>query len=118
MSNTHEIGIKGEKLAAAYLVKKGFRIIQQNWRYHQKEVDIIARDGSELVFVEVKFRSTDFFGDPSEAVTLKKQKFLIEAAEAYLETISEDPEVRFDVVSIISSPDGYTFDHITEAFNP
>jgi putative endonuclease len=118
MANHNDIGLKGEKLAAAYLIKKGYRIIKQNWRYRHKEVDIIAYDGNVLVIVEVKFRSTDFFGDPSEAVTLKKQRFLIEAAEAYLESIPEAPEVRFDVVSILSSPDGYNYDHITDAFTP
>jgi putative endonuclease len=118
MANHNEIGIKGEKLAAAYLIKKGFQIIKYNWRYRHKEVDIIARDGSELVIVEVKLRSTDYFGDPSEAVTLKKQRFLIEAAEAYLENLTDEPEVRFDIVSIIAGANGYKFDHITDAFNP
>jgi putative endonuclease len=118
MANHNEIGIKGEKLAAEYLVKKGFQIIKYNWRYRHKEVDIIARDKNELVIVEVKFRSTDYFGDPSEAVTLKKQRFLIEAAEAYLEDVPDEPQVRFDIVSIIAVNDSYKFDHITDAFCP
>jgi putative endonuclease len=118
MAVHNEIGSKGEKLAAEYLSKKGFQIIEKNWRYRHKEVDIIARDQNELVIVEVKLRSTDYFGDPSEAVTLKKQRFLIEAAESYLEKIEEDPEVRFDIVSIIANNNGYKFDHITDAFCP
>lgn len=118
MAGNTEIGAKGEKLAAEYLVKKGFQIIHYNWRYRHKEVDIIARDKNELVIVEVKLRSTDYFGDPSEAVTLKKQRFLIEAAEAYLETIPDEPEVRFDIVSIIADQNGYKFDHIDGAFYP
>jgi putative endonuclease len=68
--------------------------------------------------VEVKLRSTDYFGDPSEAVTRKKQKYLVEAAEAYLQTIAGAPEVRFDVISIIDSAQGYQFEHITDAFTP
>jgi putative endonuclease len=118
MAFHNEIGIKGEKLAAKYLVDKGYKIIVSNWRHHHKEVDLIAWDGNELVIVEVKLRSTDYFGDPSESVTLKKQRFLIEAADAYLESIQDDPEVRFDVVSIISANNSYEFEHITDAFCP
>jgi putative endonuclease len=118
MAFHNEIGKRGEKLAADFLRKKGYRIIVCNWRYRHKEVDIIARDNNELVIVEVKLRSTDYFGNPSEAVTKKKQRFLIEAAEAYLDTIAEAPEVRFDIVSIIAGRLRYEFDHITDAFNP
>ncbi len=118
MAFHNEIGKKGELLAADYIRKKGYRIVNSNWRYRKKEVDIFAYDGNELVVIEVKLRSTDYFGDPSEAVTKKKQRFLIEAAEAYLRTIDEAPEVRFDIISIIASGSNYEFDHITDAFNP
>jgi putative endonuclease len=118
MADHNEKGLKGEKLAIDYLKKKGYYIIASNWRWRHKEVDIIAREGEALVIVEVKLRSTDYFGDPSEAVTKKKQLFLIEAAEAYVETINYEPEVRFDIVSIIASSDGYEFEHITDAFCP
>jgi putative endonuclease len=118
MAVHNEIGKKGEILAADFIKKKGYRIVTSNWRHRKKEVDIIAWDGAELVIVEVKLRSTDYFGDPSEAVTIKKQRFLVEAAEAYLSTIAEDPEVRFDIISIIASGNKYIFDHITDAFNP
>ncbi|MGD2036084.1 MAG: YraN family protein [Bacteroidales bacterium] len=118
MGGHNEIGKKGELLAAGYIKKKGYRIVRTNWRYRHKEIDIIAYDGPELVIVEVKLRSTDYFGDPSEAVTKKKQRFLIEAAEAYLGTIVEAPEVRFDVISIVAGGSRYEIDHITDAFNP
>jgi putative endonuclease len=118
MAVHNEIGQKGEKLAVEYLNKKGYQIIALNWRHRYKEVDIIAREGEELVFVEVKLRSTDYFGDPSEAVTLKKQKFLIEAANAYIESIDDEPEVRFDIISIVAANNGYEFEHITDAFCP
>ena len=118
MASHYEKGSEGEKIAADYLRKKGFRIISQNWRYRHKEVDIIAFDKEELVIVEVKLRSTDYFGNPSEAVTMKKQRFLIEAAEAYLDTRDDEPEVRFDIVSIISGSGEDKIEHITDAFNP
>jgi putative endonuclease len=118
MAVHNEIGQKGEKLAASFLQKKGYKVISCNWRHCHKEVDIIARDGEELVIVEVKLRSTDYFGDPSEAVTLKKQRYLIEAADAYVDTVADEPEVRFDIVSIIATKNGYEFEHITDAFCP
>ncbi len=118
MAFHNEIGKRGEILAANYIKQKGYNIIKSNWRFRHKEIDIIAYDGDELVIVEVKLRSTDYFGDPSEAVTKKKQRYLIEAAEAYLRTIHEAPEVRFDIVSIIASGNNYEYEHITDAFNP
>ncbi len=118
MAEHNEKGKKGEVVAADFIKKKGYKIVKSNWRYKHKEIDIIAYDGDELVIVEVKLRSTDYFGDPSEAVTKKKQRYLIEAAEAYLDTIAEAPEVRFDIISIIGSDPNYKYQHITDAFNP
>jgi putative endonuclease len=118
MASHNEIGAKGELLASEYLRQKGFRVVAMNWRYRHKEVDIIAYDHEKLVIVEVKLRSTNYFGDPSEAVTLKKQRFLIEAAEAYLETLKSAPEVRFDIISILANGDRYTYEHIDDAFVP
>jgi len=118
LAQHNEIGKKGEKLAAQYLRKNGYTIISVNWRSMHKEIDIIARDGDTLVIVEVKLRSSEYFREPYEAVTKKKQRLLIEAAEAYLETIDEAPEVRFDIISITGSDDGYKYELITEAFVP
>jgi putative endonuclease len=118
MASHNDIGKKGEKLAAEYLVKNGFKLVALNWRFKHLEIDIIAYEQEVLVITEVKLRSTDYFGDPSEAVTKKKQKYLIEAAEAYLETIKGAPEVRFDIISIIATTKGYQFEHITDAFTP
>lgn len=118
MAEHNEKGKQGEIIAATHIKKQGYRIIETNWRYRHKEIDIIAYDGEELVIVEVKLRSTDYFGDPSEAVTMKKQRFLIDAAEAYLRTIKQAPEVRFDIISIIAAENKYEIEHITDAFNP
>ena len=118
MAFHNDIGKKGEILAADYLARNGYNIIVSNWRYRHKEVDIIARYEGKLVIVEVKLRSTDYFGDPSEAVTKKKQRFLIEAAEAYLDKLNEEPEVQFDVVSIVDGSGGYQIEHIADAFTP
>jgi len=118
MCSKTDIGRKGEKLAGIYLADRGYKIVAYNWRYKHKEIDILAYDTDWLVVVEVKLRSSDSYGDPSEFVTLKKQRFLIEAAEAYLDTIPSAPEVRFDVISIVGSEGNYNIEHITDAFNP
>jgi len=119
MSKSYNLGRKGEVLAEKYLTDKKFNILKKNWHYHHKEVDIIAEKNGVLIFVEVKTRSTNYFGEPFESVTQKKQDFLIEAANGYLEDNDLDKEVRFDVISIvvsgINSPKIF---HIPDAFSP
>ncbi len=95
------LGKKGEGLAAWYLKLSGYRILEQNYRNRIGEIDIIAREGATLVFVEVKARKDDRFGPPKAAVTLKKQQKISRIALAYLkETRQMDRRARFDVVSI------------------
>ncbi len=97
----HLLGQEGERLAANYLAKKGYRIIERNYRYHRNEIDIIARHGRTLCFVEVKTRLSSAKGHPAEAVTLQKQHEIIKAARAYL-AFSTDGECdcRFDVIAV------------------
>ncbi|MCF8051826.1 MAG: YraN family protein [Desulfobacterales bacterium] len=95
------LGQKGERLAAWYLKLCGYRVLEQNYRNRIGEIDIIAREGATLVFVEVKARKDDRFGPPKAAVTLKKQQKISQTALAYLkETRQMDRRARFDVVSI------------------
>jgi len=110
------LGKQGEEIAAQYLIKKGFAIIERNWRFRHKEVDIIARDGNDLVFIEVKTRSSDYFGSPEEAVDIRKQHFLCAAAEAYVSDYSPDVNLRFDIISIILKSNFRSIDHIEDAF--
>jgi len=110
------LGKKGEDLALQYLLKKGYTLLEKNWRFHHKEVDIIAADGHDLVFVEVKTRSSEWFGAPEEAVDTKKQRYLIAAAEAYIRSRNNDTNIRFDVVSIMLKPGYQSIDHIMDAF--
>ena len=72
MSEHNDIGREGEDVAASYLMQNGYRIVARNWRYGPKEIDIVARDGETMVFVEVKTRSTLAFELPQEAVTKKR----------------------------------------------
>ncbi len=100
-SDNIEKGKKGEVLAEKFLKKRGYRILEKNYRTHFGEVDIIARDGKTLVFIEVKARSGTGFGSPLAAVDARKQSHLTAAAGIYMQLNHiEDQPVRFDVVGI------------------
>ena len=119
MSESYNLGIKGEELAAKFLIDNQFTVLKRNWHYHHKEVDIIAQKDGMLIFVEVKTRKTNYFGEPYESVIQQKQDFLIEAANGYLEDNDLDKEVRFDVISIVlSKKNPPEIFHIPDAFGP
>ncbi|HYY28774.1 MAG TPA: YraN family protein [Chthoniobacterales bacterium] len=103
-----KLGRTGEKLAAAYLRRNGFRILYKNFRSRRGgEIDLICRDRAEktLVFVEVKTRSTDAFGDPHLGVTRAQQQRIVRGAKEWLRLLN-DPRVtyRFDVVEVLMKP--------------
>lgn len=100
MAKHLESGKFGELLAAKFLKAGGYEVLNVNWRYKYWEVDIIAKDGDILVFVEVKSRKQSGFGEPSDFVDVKKQRNLIQAADAYLELTNYQGEIRFDIVSV------------------
>ncbi|MBN2639323.1 MAG: YraN family protein [Bacteroidales bacterium] len=118
MARHNHLGKKGEQLAKEYLLQKGWQLLEENWRFEHKEVDLIFREGDELIIVEVKTRSTDYFGNPEEAVSEAKEEHLIQAAEAYLEEHNLNTEVRYDVVAIILKNRQYEITHIPDAFYP
>jgi putative endonuclease len=114
-----DLGEKGEAIAAAYLAKEGYKILECNWHYGHKEVDIIARQGDEIVIVEVKTREGDYFEEPWEAVSNQKIRNIVEVADAWLIRNKIDLETRFDVISIIFSDDvTYELTHFPGAFIP
>jgi putative endonuclease len=101
--NTQRIvtGKKGESIASAYLKKNGYRILETNYRCALGEIDIIAREKDELVFVEVKTRSSEELGYPEQAVNIHKQKKISQLALWYLEDKKlTATKARFDVVAI------------------
>lgn len=101
------LGEYGERLAARFLVDQGMTIIDRNWRCTQGEIDIVALDGDCLVVCEVKTRRTTAFGDPVEAVTLRKAARLRRLACAWLGDHDAHPAgVRIDVVGILRQADG------------
>lgn len=112
------LGARGEEIAVAYLKRQKYRIIETNFRCRCGEVDIIARDGKTLVFVEVKTRRTASYGLPQLAVTPFKQRQISKAALTYLsKNRLMEETARFDVVSVFLLDTSPTVDHIKNAFD-
>ena len=119
MAAHNDLGKTGEALAKKELEASGYRILATNWRYRRAEVDIIAMDGSILVFIEVKTRSSTVFGQPEEFITPHKEALLTSAAHAYIDLLDHEDEIRFDFISIIyRSEQNYELEHFKDAFFP
>ena len=101
MDSRKLIGNEGEQQAAVYLEEIGFKILEQNWRHKHLEVDIIAKDGIFLTFVEVKVRKNSIYGYENALISKAKQKALSRAAEAYIFENNYTGQIRFDLISII-----------------
>ncbi len=118
MSEHNDVGKAGEEMAAIYLKKEGYEILGRNLFFRKAELDIVARKGNDLVFVEVKTRSKGSILSPEQAVDYRKQKFIIEGAAAYIDKEDLDLDARFDIVSIILNGADSEIDHIENAFYP
>jgi len=114
-----QLGITGEKEALSLLEKKGYKILEKNFRCILGEIDLIMTLEEELVFIEVRSRTDTSFGEPYETVNMKKQNKLYKLAEYYLNLRElHDSPCRFDVISLILTPDGNVrkIEHIENAF--
>jgi len=109
-------GKRGEDLAIKFLEENGYDILERNWAFRHTEVDIIAKWHEFLVFVEVKTRKGNSYGEPYTAVDHRKQQSLIFAAERYIYGHRLDLEVRFDIISIIIDNERTALEHVKEAF--
>lgn len=118
MLNNKNRGEWGEKEAIKYLRENGFTILETNWRAGKLEIDIIAQNSDKIVFIEVKARGGDEFGEPETAVTLKKQRFIIKAANHYITENNINLEARFDIVGILAKDNKIIVKHIPDAFYP
>ena len=118
MAEHIDFGKQGEEIAVNYLIEKGYEILERNWRNRHKEIDIIAKDGKELVIVEVKTRKSNNYGEPDLAVNKQKQRLLIYAANAYIFRNNLDINTRFDIISIVFNNGEPVIDHIEDAFLP
>ena len=114
---TQTSGAWGEDLALRYLTRRGYTLVERNYRKRRGEIDLIVRNEGILVFVEVKLRRSTSFGGPLEAVTARKQATIRSLAEQYLADNQPDFEIlRFDVVGILATRTGTRIDHIEDAF--
>jgi len=118
LSHSKELGKLGEAIAAEYLAKTGYKIRHKNWHFGHKELDIVATYNNILVIVEVKTRWTAYWEEPKESVRRKKQRFIIEAAEAYVQNFNLNMDVQFDVISIVLQGNTHELEHIPDAFQP
>lgn len=118
MAEHNELGKSGEDHACDYLISKGFNILEKNWRHMRDEVDLIATNKEYLVIIEVKTRSTLYYGEPQIFVTKKKQAFMIRAANAYILAHDIHLETRFDIISVVISGERVSIKHIEDAFYP
>lgn len=99
-NNTNSLGRESEQRAKVFLESKGYTILETNWRHLKLEIDLIARLADTIIFVEVKFRKNDEYGEPELFVNRKKQNFIIKAANAYLDLHNVQYESRFDIVAL------------------
>lgn len=115
----HVVGKAGEESAVQYLCQQGYQILERNYRCRFGEIDLIARDGRTLVFIEVKTRRSQTFGPAAAAVTLEKQRHLVKASQVYLIQQRKAYELcRFDVVTIELNAQKPRIELIKDAFQP
>lgn len=116
MYERHELGKEGENYAAEYLKNKGYKILQRNFSCKQGEIDIIAKEKEEYVFIEVKTRQNFHYGSPAESVTGGKQKHIWKATKYYIYLHKlENKYIRFDVIEIYKNKGRFYLNHIKQA---
>lgn len=118
MESKQIYGRWGEDLAVEFLEKKGYRIVERNWRFGKLEIDIIAEKEDIIVIIEVKTRKNSDYGYPEESVDRIKQEKILEAAEEYIEINNIEKEIRFDIISITGKEGNATINHFQDAISP
>lgn len=118
MAEHNETGNLGENLAANYLLKKGYKILERNFVFERAEIDIIAEKENTLIVVEVKTRSSELHETTTDLVSNRQVKQIISATEGYIHLKDIDLETRFDVIAVILDKRPPKIEHITNAFYP
>lgn len=116
MAEGNTLGRDGEAVARDFLIRQGYTVLHSNWHWHHYELDIVALKDNEVIVVEVKTRSEDFLISPEEAVDNKKIRRIVAAADAYVRYFNMDCPVRFDIITLIKSREGYKIEHLDDAF--
>ena len=117
--NSSDFGRMGEEMAADYLLSQAYDLLDKNWYFNKKELDLIFENSDYIVFVEVKSRQDTTLEDPTKAITKSKKRFLLEAANAYILENDIEKEARFDVITILLDEKGApTLKHYENAIIP
>ena len=116
MAKHYDLGKEGELMALEYLQKKGYSILERNWRFRKAEIDLIALKDGILAVVEVKTRTSDYFGNPQDFVNKKKIAMLVAAIDHYIISRDLDVEVRFDIIAILKNKTTESLEHLKDAF--
>jgi putative endonuclease len=116
-NHNNQFGQLGEDIAVSHLLKKGYKIHQRNYRYGKVELDIVAEYNNEVIFVEVKTRTSDMMAYPEQAVGKAKQRNMRLAAENFMEENQITLPARFDIVAVIKG-EKFEIEHIEDAFYP
>ena len=116
MAPHNKLGNIGETIAVEYLKNKGYKVLSQNWRYKKYEIDIIADNDEFLIFVEVKTRTSDVWGNPEDAVSESKIRKIVEAADYYAKENNICKPIRFDVIAVLQKGKTYEVRHFDDAF--
>lgn len=117
MARSNELGTRGEELAASHLRARGWQILERNWRFHHKEIDLVARRGDVVAFVEVKTRSGRPLGHPLDGITSAKRRDLTVAARGWIALRGRAGEsYRFDAVAVLRGPVCTRVDHVEDAW--
>ena len=117
MTAPNLLGKAGEDAAADYLIRKGYVLLDRNWRKNRLELDIVASKDGVLVFVEVKTRRNTDFREPHEAVDWKKIRHIVVAADAYIKLHDIEADVRFDIIDVVGTKGQFRITHIEDAFD-
>ncbi|MEK7648493.1 MAG: YraN family protein [Patescibacteria group bacterium] len=113
VATAYALGAFGEQLACEFLKQKNYSILEKNYRIRGGEIDIIAQDGNDIVFVEVKLRTAKRFGYPEEAVSCEKLRRIAKAIKSYLHhRHRHSPYIRFDIIAIEYRDTASTIRHI------
>ncbi len=119
MAQHLDLGRKGEALAKAHLQQLGYEVLDENWTFRKAEVDLIARHDNQLIFIEVKTRTGNRYGEPQDFVDNRKQQLLATAADEYIYLSGHRGDIRFDIVAILfNAQKEFTLTHIKDAFWP
>ena len=103
MATHNDMGKWGEDLAEAYLERKGYTIVERDWKSGRRDIDIIALDNDVVVFVEVKTRRNRLFGEPEDAIDYRKRQNLQQAINHYVKFRNIRQEIRFDIISVVGT---------------